>query len=417
MTSGNRSGRGDDNDNSIERAFQLLEEARSVESSGDYWTATKKFVEAHEVLNHLAVTSPRLTDDEMKTVELFQGKSLEYFHRSRQCFIDALRTEKTVDEQRKESTTSTDDVKTLVAVDDGNKKDEDGLPIAPDAPPSRSTKNKSFTYSNLDDEEAKTRIETFITLFSKPVASMMPTMNMNNNNDTEDGQNGSFVEHEKKPQSLEERLAALNESLPSVYKTADERLEEINRTMNKLGLSVYPQSKPFSRFEDHHQEKSEDEQIDEILAMAQDQAGLAKQLQQEKQDSRGRENIPSTSDVDVECNDDDIDSDDDDDEVGDELVLDDCQLAVMKIRRRVVKAQAKISKLVALLDQAESSLKEEDVEEEEKIRRGTNGDDDSIDSIPKVPAEFFLASGKKQLKEAHKDLRKALQRWNDELDG
>ena len=87
------------------------------------------------------------------------------------------------------------------------------------------------------------------------------------------------------------------------------------------------------------------------------------------------------------------------------------------MRQRALKAQAKITKMISFLDQAFSSLNENEIDREEEILSGTaNGDDDdSIDDIPKVPAELFLASGKKQLQGAQSDLRKAMKRWDDDI--
>jgi hypothetical protein len=198
--------------------------------------------------------------------------------------------------------------------------------------------------------------------------------------------------------SLEERLRNLNESLPSGFKTSEERMNDLNRGLNRLGLSMYEQKTPFSRFIEDSIPKDEDDQVVEIMAQAKDEVHFENAMAQN-----------STTGMVKKSNEDDSisDVDDDSDSDGDEL-LDDEQLAMKKVRKRVVKAQTKLAELVALIDEAEALRANEEKKEEEAA---LTVNDDSSDDISKPESEAHFASAKKKLRAARKDLKKATQEW------
>jgi hypothetical protein len=188
--------------------------------------------------------------------------------------------------------------------------------------------------------------------------------------------------------------------LPSGFKTSEERMSDINRGLNRLGLSLYTQKEPFERFQEELP-KDEDEQVDDIIAQAQDEAAL-----EEKTGVLAGSKTAASQDDDN----DDEDTASDDEESEEDLLLDDDQLAIKKIRRKVANAQVKLAKLLAFLDEAKAAKQEEDEEKDIK------GDDESSDDdIEKPDSTAYLASGKKSLKGAQKDLKKALGEWIEGL--
>ena len=171
-------------------------------------------------------------------------------------------------------------------------------------------------------------------------------------------------------------------------------MDSINKGLNRLGFSIYPQKKPFESFQETLP-KSEEEQIDEIMAQAKDQVAFEQQFGNGPGTSTAKNDLDSDEEADASSI-----SDTDDD-----LKLDDDQLALSRIRRRVVKVQTKLEKLVALLDEASAAKKAEDK------------DDASSDSddIRKPMAEDYLASGKKELRRSRQHLKKATEEWKDSL--
>jgi hypothetical protein len=221
-----------------------------------------------------------------------------------------------------------------------------------------------------------------------------------------DGDKGTLLDQQW---SIEERLQELNNSLPSGFKTSEERMAEINKGLNKLGLSLYTQKEPFARFHDAVVPKSDDEQVEEIMAQAKDEVELERHLGSVAASATAR---PSDS---YEDGDDDDDDDDDADQPGDELLEDD-QLAIKKIRNRVIRAQIKLVELVALLDEAKAAKDGQYKEEKEASVANHDDDDDSNDDDDDDSAvSNLLTRGKKRLRSAQLDLRKAMRHWEEDL--
>ena len=156
----------------LEKAFQLLHEGKRSQSEGDNWGAAENFVKAREILLSLASDAPKGTEEEKKIAELYDEKAHEYFSQSRECLIEAMKREKEVDE-----------------------KDTAAAPLC--------------QTSDLTDDQVEARTQTFVALFSRRM-------------DINEEENLS-----SKQWSIEERLQALNASLPSGFKTTDERMDSI----------------------------------------------------------------------------------------------------------------------------------------------------------------------------------------------
>lgn len=331
-------------EDTLEKAFELLHKGKEAHSKGDCWDAADKFVQAREILKTLAEGQPKTTEEEQQIAQLYESKTKEYLHTSRQCLIDAMKQEKEQDEK------------------------EDATPF----------------FSLLTDEQAEQRIRIFYSLFSKRLENTIPD-------------ESAAVDQQW---NIEERLMELNASLPKGFKTSDERMTDINRGLNRLGLSLYDQKEPFARLQEQIP-KGEEEQVADIIAQAQDEVATERKFSSNALPA----NVPVIQDDDDD--DDEDDDEDDDDEEGD-LELDDDQLAIKKIRKKVVKAQVKLAELIALLDEAKATKKRED---EEKDLHG----DDSEEEASEKGADEVLRSGKKKLKSARKDLEKALTEWTESL--
>jgi hypothetical protein len=184
--------------------------------------------------------------------------------------------------------------------------------------------------------------------------------------------------------SLEDRLAELNASLPQGFKTSDERLQEINRGLNRLGLPSYYDSSPTKpKIEPP---KSESQQVEDIIAQAKDEVRF-----EPKDEGSDAASTGTNSDHFLAHS----DSDDDDDS----LLSDDVAKLqnVTKIRDEVAAAQAKLAELIVLMDTLSST---EEEEENELDHEGTN-----------ASSAFDPACAKKTLKDAKASLQKALKLW------
>lgn len=268
----------------------MIKDGKQLRDS-DLWGAASKFAEARSLLELLATEHPRSTDEETQIATLYERQAWEYLKESRQCLIEAMTSEKERDE-----------------------------------------KEESAAFMDLADDAATARLNTFSSLYSRRVETKPEEVTMENQ------------------MSLEERLRNLNASLPSGFKTSEERMNDLNRGLNRLGLSLYEQRTPFSRFIEESIPKDEDEQVAEIMAQAKDEVNFENIMAQNSSSAIARTSQDATDDS---CSDENDDDDDDSESEGDEL-LDDEKLAMKKVRRRVVKAQQKLAELVALIDEAQA---------------------------------------------------------------
>eukprot|EP00980_Cylindrotheca_fusiformis_P012566 scaffold3084_cov144-Cylindrotheca_fusiformis.AAC.14 len=326
----------------IEEVFELIQEGKTLREL-DPWNAADKFVHARMLLDLLATEQPRTNDEEKQIAALYEKQAWEYLRQSRECLIDAMKEEKDRDEEE-----------------------------------------EKLSLSELTDEQAEARLNTFASLFSRK---------MEIRTEDDSGRN--------RP-SIEERLRDLNASLPSGFKTSEERMRDINQGLNKLGLSLYTQKAPFARFLEDEIPKDEDEQVNDIIAQAHDE------VQFEKNATLTTE-TPSKPSSSLDDDEDEQDEESESDQEGKEDgLLEDDVLAMKKIRRRAEKAQVKLAELVVLLDEARAMREKEENDDAEN-------DDNSSDSIAKPDANAHLVSAKKKLKGAQSDLKKAMTNWLEDL--
>jgi hypothetical protein len=329
----------------IEEVFELIQEGKTLRKS-DPWRAADKFVQARMLLNLLVTEQPRSTEEEKQIATLYERQAREYLNQSRECLIDAMREEKERDE-----------------------------------------KEEKLLLSDLTDEQAEARLNTFSSLFSRKMES-----NIEDN------------AGENEP-SIEERLRNLNASLPSGFKTSEERMSDLNQGLNKLGLSLYTQKAPFARFMKDEIPKDEEEQVEDIMAQAHDEIDF------EKNCTVTSETVSKPSASLDEDDDDDDDDDDSEEEDEEDALLEDDILAMKKIRKRAEKAQVKLAELVVLLDEARALREKEEKDEEQSDLNN----DDSSDDIAMPDSIAHLASAKKKLTGARRHLKRAMADWLQDL--
>ena len=211
----------------------------------------------------------------------------------------------------------------------------------------------------LSDDESKKRVKLFCHLFGGEKHLLV--------------QVDQSVEDQET--SLAERLAKLNESLPKGFKTSDERMRDIDRGLNRLGLSLYSHADEKPKIE---LPKSETDQLNEIIAQAKDEArfgdsegGKASSGTWAEADSLDDESIASANSASVDS--------------AEKLDIQDRKA----IQDYVVEAQAKLAELVALLE--------------------VDLDDKAADQ------DFDHSQARKVLKESRRVLLKASKQWDEAI--
>jgi hypothetical protein len=335
----------------IEKAFDWLHKAKDFSKQQESWKAADAYLQGRGILERLAEAQPQSTVEEQQIHDLYQQKAREYLHEARKCLIAAMTKENEADEQN-------------------NKASGDKPPY----------------FKTMTNEEAEMRIKTFYSLFSKPMELPEESTEANNEKSTSDQQ-----------WSLEERLMELNSSLPKGFKTSDERMDDINRGLNRLGLSLYTQKEPFSRFKDEIP-KDDDEQVEDIIAQATEEAEFDKQHGPMVVSKGMKKSNESNNFDDLSSSDDDSDGDDD---------LDDEILAMKRIQKQSTKALLKLGEVVGALDDAKELKRK--MEEEEGLH-----DDDSKSVIDNEEAiKTMLQETKLKLRKSQKALAKAMAEWTD----
>ena len=183
---------------------------------------------------------------------------------------------------------------------------------------------------DLTEEEALSRVDLFSHLFSKPIETQ-----------------GLALEEQQS--SLEERLMQLNQAIPSHLKSTEERMKEVNQGMNRLGLSLYSHADQKNSLL-LPENKSESQQVDDIIAQAKDEV----LLHGAPSDDAGVSGPTETGDylTSVLADEDEdglVDSDLDDDDADDASMS---PQAVESIANKVADAQATLAELLAMLNES-----------------------------------------------------------------
>ena len=241
----------------LEEAFSVIQQGKDSVEVDAHWDAAEFFDKASEILQELAEAEETHVENNehetKKIVALYQSQSREYFHRARESLLTAMKDENEGDQ---------------VIVKEGDT--DTGATIGEVDNP---------VYLTLSDEEAEKRLRIFARLFSREMLLSVGEA-------TEvDGDDGKPVLEQQS--SLEDRLMQLNASLPSGFKTSNERMQDINRGLNRLGMSLYSaaDAKPALEID-----KSEMDQVADIIQQAKDELAM------QSADSTSQP-VPGVSDV------------------------------------------------------------------------------------------------------------------------
>ena len=351
-------------DDSIEKAFDWLHKAKEYSKKGDdSWKAADAYVQGRAILERLAQQAQQTTtaveeEEQQMIQDLYQQKAREYLFEARKSLLDAMTKENASDQERNTNSSSSEQ------------------------PPH---------FQTLTDEQAQQRIKTFYTLYSKPVDL------------SSQEQQQSQPSSDEQAWSLEERLMELNSSLPKGFKTSEERMDDINRGLNRLGLSLYTQKEPFSRVNKNEEvvPKDEDEQVEDIIAQATEEAEFNKQHEYKESSSSSGRNVNEDNFDDLSSSSDD----DDDDEGENDTELDDEIFAMKQIQKQATKALLKLGEVVGTLDDAKALKRR--LEEEE----GLHDDDSEKDQEAEI--QTMLRDTKLKLRRSQRALAKAMAEWTD----
>lgn len=274
-------------DSDLESVFQWIREGNQHLADEDWCRAAEQFGRAHEKLNDLALraqsTDGDVDPERPKIVSLYHQQACDYLHRSRNAFLTMLRKET---DQDKDTT---------------------------DAEPA---------FRSLTEEEADRRLRLFVQLYGGNLEVSI-VENVPGTKPIADQES-----------SLADRLASLNASLPQGFKTSDQRMLDIDRGLNRLGLSLYSSRDERPKIE---VPQSEEDQVASIIAQTKDEMRF--------QPPEAVSSIPAVE-IDSSVDDSEDDEDDQSSATGESLSPED-RLAIQEI---VVEAQTKLAELLAMLE-------------------------------------------------------------------
>ena len=401
----------------LEETFSSIEEGNALERNNELWKAADAFFKAHGLLKQLVleidnhettITDAVATDastaetnhnERQKVRDLYKHQANEYFCKSRVMLLKAMEQESESDNDQRQPEEQQLS-QTLTSEDDIDKTENN---------PAKASDRNSRHSNSLTDKEAQQRIHLFTGLFARD-EDLTALVHTNNTRKDEDEEEEPQVPVAQQQSSLEDRLLALNKSLPSGFKTSDERMRDINQGLNRLGLTLHSaidsRNNQFNTL--HVPAKSETEQVEDIIAQAKDEValwggdrggetmdeGAPRRISSSNGGGGGGSSsggggikIPSVEDVllDDAGDSDLLDDEDWDDHGGDnfEFSKEDVEL----IRDRVNEAQSSLAQLNTML-------------------AGMNEDEDD-------DLQFDNRAAQKALRDARVHLQQATYRWRD----
>jgi len=219
--------------------------------------------------------------------------------------------------------------------------------------------------------------------------------------------------------SLEARLESLNESLPSRFKSNTERMQEINQSLKALGVNTYSHADSEPEI---HIPASTEEQVNDIIAQAQDEARV--------EALNKRSMMPSNEeDDDIVLTDEDSTSlEENDEDDASNSIEDKAKLLNKKlIRKSVINAQVKLAQLLAMIDgdsggtEQNKSRKNGNKNDTQNAKKDRERNDDEEegklsddDSTITAKDELELEQGRVLLLKAKKNLNNAVEAWEIE---
>jgi len=328
-------------------------------------------------------TNDHIVENEHKKImTLYQQQAAEYFYRARNALLQAMTVENQVDELLRQ-------------------RQRQPQPRQQEQGAAQTTTESmgdccGCGADRLPEEIAHDRLELFSRLFARDCHKDM----IQSAAAAAAAASSHPQDMQEMQSSIEQRLMQLNDSLPVGLKTSEQRMREINRGLNRLGFSLYSDSSEGNGSALlSAPPKSEDEQINEIIAQAKDEVGLNQGTILENinplsgveptatvaNDGQVHQNDTAESDPDS-TNDDD----DDDDEKSDNSSVDADDKPelthdqIRSIREKAVEAQVHLAHLIALME---------------------------IDEGGDAEIEFCPSTGKHALNQARKLLQTAAKEW------
>lgn len=342
-----------DNTTILENAFDSIRLGNKYEDAKEFWKATQSFEDARRLLNDLSIqnASSESTEEHQKLTELYKQQAAEYLNRARNCFVNDLKQDCKLDEYG--------------SVD---------------------SDSSSFHQERCElfsEEECMQRISLFGRLFVKDLSDL-PINQISSQRDD--------FNIEDKESSLEDRFMQLNKSMPKTCKSDDERMRDLNRSLGRIGLSLYTDTKPaFNSAFAIDPPKSESDQIEDVIALARDEVAL---IGSHPYTSNITETGQSSSADDVPKNrllliddvsyDEDL-SDNDGDSTEDDADVDFTPETCKELQEIVAEVQLSMAELNALLD---------------------------VDKDGDAAIQFDQISGKRALKKAISLLFQVKKKWN-----
>jgi len=261
----------------------LIEKGYEFESESP-WSSAYHFLQASTILQSKAkgyyTNHPKTNDDSYysyaaldfkhhKVAALYEDQSNAYLIKARKVLLEAMQKECDCDEISLENIPSrVQAVKLLHGEIDDNGNGNDNLNM--------DTNQYFEPFMNLlDSEEIQKRRMLFEKLFIPLKEEKIESETETTGTGTRTRERHAEIEAAKEF-SLEERLAMLNSSIPKP-KSHEQRMRELHSSLSGLGVSLPTSSKDDARKilnGNHNHHVSEQDQLDEILNMAQDEALL-----------------------------------------------------------------------------------------------------------------------------------------------
>jgi hypothetical protein len=240
-------------DNTLEEVFSLIEKGNALRDAHKPWPAAAVYSQARQRLVE-AASNATDDDDQQRIQQLCHHQARDYLHRARESLLEALQAEAAEDRTKPwEEVTVHEALSAAEAAASDTATDDD----------------KNEEEYAVDTSLARLRL--FARLFAQEDALLLSPQ------PSAAESTPAAADVAVQQLSLEDRLRALNDNLPSDLKTQDERMRDLHKGLKGLGVSLPGSSSNRKQelFEVHA--KSESEQVEDILAQAQDEVNMLAQ--------------------------------------------------------------------------------------------------------------------------------------------
>ena len=226
----------------LEQLWELIEQGNNHHDAQDLWKAAECYFDAQETLKKLSSEeSLRQHDSEAaaaKVATLYRQQAWEYCFRARETLVEALKRK--LDSEKDKFSDSSNDFP---------------LPVF------------------ASDDTGQGQLLLFGRLFWCP--EQLDLLLDKGSSSTKILSSEQLASAEF---SIEQRLAQLNQNLPIRLQSTEQRMNELNKGLNRLGLSnFYDTSNRPTSVEQWEPPKSTSDQVNDIIAQAKDEVTLLNQ--------------------------------------------------------------------------------------------------------------------------------------------